>query len=94
MAVDTQETLSPRLGLCLFDDVGALVAEHEVDEVPVAGAFLLSLVALAATGLFLIALERGSQISGSPGERGWIRSDMAAQSGTGWMRLWDTCPKR
>lgn len=96
MTVDGQETLPPRLGLCLFDDVGALIAEHEVNEIPVARAFLLSLVALAAAGLFLIALDRGSQVSGRPRGKGLNHVDLAAQSWTGrdGVRLWDTCPKR
>lgn len=39
----------------------ALVAEHEIDHVSVAGAFLLALLALAACGLPLIALQRRGQ---------------------------------
>jgi hypothetical protein len=64
MAFDDQKAFPPRFGLCLFDDMGTLIAEHEVDEIPVARTFLLSLVALAATWLFLIALDTELHVSG------------------------------
>jgi hypothetical protein len=43
------------LCLCLFDDVGTLISEHEIHDIPVAGTFLLPLLALATAWLSLIA---------------------------------------
>src|SRR6478609_3770621 len=106
MAFDDQEALSACLCLCLFDDMGALVTEHQIHEIPVARTFLLSLVALSATWLFLITLWVKLQVSGRLGRARegrihvrWHHDlDMAAQSWTGHdgLRLWDagSCPKK
>lgn len=52
----------------LVDDVRALVAEHEVDQVAVAGTGLLTLLALSASWLFLVTL--GAMSDSSPGSKG------------------------
>lgn len=56
------QLLDARLGRGgLFDDIVALVAEHEVHHVAVAGAFDVALDALAASWFLLIALQAGGK---------------------------------
>ena len=82
MAFDDQEALSPRLCLGLLDDMGALVTEHQIHEIPVARTFLLSLVALSATWLFLITLlgSNYKSVDVREGEGGKNSSQMAPRS--------------
>lgn len=55
--VPSRNAAVPRLRVGLFDDMRALISEHKVHQIPVAGALLLALVALPAARFALVALE-------------------------------------
>lgn len=48
----------------------ALIAEHKIDQIPVAGAFMAPFLALATAGFFLITLDtKASQLQSDAGSQ-------------------------